>query len=64
MLTSTIHSALVKQSEPSEASLLKVWVTLLPVDSFSKVAVPAVSLVATTVALITSPGETSKSSNS
>lgn len=60
MLTSTIHSALVSQRLPSLASFLKVCVTLLPVDRFSNVAVPLSRLVAFTVALIWSPGETSK----
>ena len=69
--SSTIHSALYSQSEPREASLLKVWVTDVPVGyvslvdsdlksdgplvTFLTIAVPAVLLVAVTVTVITSP---------
>lgn len=40
--SSTIHSALYSQREPSEASLEKVCVTVLPVETFLMVATPAV----------------------
>lgn len=46
--SSTIHSALYSHKSPSTPPV-KVWVTVLPVDTFSITAVPAVLLVAVTV---------------
>lgn len=53
--SSTIHSALYSQREPREASLVKLWVTVTPVEVFTIVATPAVLEDAVTVTLITLP---------
>jgi hypothetical protein len=53
--SSTIHSALVSQSDPVPASLVKLWVTVCPVEVFLIIAVPAVFEVAVTVTVTTSP---------
>lgn len=54
--SSTIHSALYSQREPSE-TLLKSSVTVVPVVKFSMTAEPPVLEVAVTVILIESPAE-------
>src|ERR1700753_1366152 len=53
--SSTIHSALVSQSLLD--SPLKVWVTVLPVETFSMTAEPAPVLDAVTVILMVFPAE-------
>lgn len=55
--SSMIHSALVSQSVPKLASLLKLWVTVFPVEVFLIIAVPPVLEVAVTVTVTTSPAE-------
>lgn len=54
--SSTIHSALYSQREPS-ATLLKVSDTVVPVVKFSMTAEPPVLELAVTVILIESPAE-------
>jgi len=53
--SSTIHSALYSQSEPKLASLLKVWVTVLPVVLLVIFAVPPVLPDAVTVTVMEFP---------
>lgn len=52
--SSTIHSAFSKQSAGIDAN---VWVTVLPVVTFSMTAVPDLVVEAVTVSLITLPAE-------
>jgi hypothetical protein len=46
---------LVSQRLPNEPSLLKVWVTVFPVETLVTVAVPPVKLDAVTVTLMVFP---------